>query len=99
MPCLAAAHGAVRIWYAADEFALLAGAGDCANRARSNAVLTSSVERGLAQLGMSGQTEIIVRGQIDYTLAIEGADRRLLVIEHAQLEMGTLGLKFVELIG
>ena len=48
---------------------------------------------------MSREPEIIVRSQVDYTLAIEGADRRLLVIEHAQLEMGTLGLKFVELIG
>ena len=38
-------------------------------------------------------------GEVDDLLAVEGADRRLLVVEHAQLEVGALLLEFVQLIG
>ncbi len=48
---------------------------------------------------MRGQAEIVIRREIDDLLAVEGADRGLLVIEHAQLEVGALLLEFVELIG
>ncbi len=48
---------------------------------------------------MRGQSQIIVRREIDDLLAVEGADRRLLVVEHAQLEVRALGLEFVELVG
>ena len=77
----------------------LHGAGDGAHRARSHAVFARGFERGLAQLGMRGQSEIIVRGEVDDFLAVEGADGRLLVVEHAQLEVRALGLEFVELVG
>ena len=56
-------------------------------------------ERGFAQLGMSGEAEVIVGGQVDDPLAVEGADRGLLVVEHAQLEVGALLLELVELVG
>ena len=48
---------------------------------------------------MRSQSQIIVRRQVDDLLAIESADRRLLVVEHAKLEVRALGLEFVELIG
>ena len=77
----------------------LHGAGDGAHRARSDAVFTRGFERGFAQLGMRGQAEIIVGGEVDDLLAVEGADRGLLVVEHAQLEVRAFGLEFVELVG
>ena len=48
---------------------------------------------------MRGQSEIIVRGEVDDLLAVERADRRLLVLEHAQLEVRAFGFEFVELVG
>src|SRR6266446_3373556 len=48
---------------------------------------------------MRREPEVIVRGEVDDSLAVKGADRRLLVIEHAQLEVRALGLEFFELIG
>ena len=77
----------------------LHGAGDGAHRARSDSVLARRFKRRFAQLGMRGQSEIIVRGEIDDFLAVERADRRLLVVEHAQLEVRAFGLEFVELVG
>jgi hypothetical protein len=77
----------------------LHGAGDGAHRARSDAVFARGFERRLAQFGMRRQPEVIVRGEVDDLLAVEGADRGLLVVEHAQLEVRALGLEFVELVG
>src|SRR5215468_3880483 len=48
---------------------------------------------------MRGQPEIIVRGEVDDLLAVEGALRRLLVLENAQAEMRALGFEFVDLVG
>ena len=48
---------------------------------------------------MRGQAEVIVRSQVDDLLAVEGADRGLLVVEHAQAEVGALGFELVELVG
>ncbi len=75
------------------------GAGDGAHRARSDAVLAGGFERGLAQLGMRGQAEVIVRGQVDDFLAVEGADRGLFIVEDAQAEVRALGFEIVELVG
>ena len=77
----------------------LHGAGDGAHRARAHAVLARGFQRRLAQLGMRGQAEIIVGREVDDLLAVEGADRRLLVFEHAQMEVGALLLELVELVG
>ena len=48
---------------------------------------------------MSGQAEIIIRGEVDDLLAVESADRRLLVVEHAQAEVRAFGLEIVQLVG
>ncbi len=56
-------------------------------------------KRRFAQLGMRGQSQVIVGGEIDDLLAVKRTDRRLLIIEHAELEMCALGFEFVELIG
>ena len=76
----------------------LHGARDCPDRAGADAILARGFECGLAQLGMSRQPKIIVRSQIDYALAIECADGRLLVIENAQFEMRSLDLQLIELV-
>jgi hypothetical protein len=52
-----------------------------------------------AELGMSGQSQVIVRGEIDYLFSIEGADGGRLVFEYAQLKVRTFDFKFVELVG
>ena len=76
----------------------LHGSSDGAHRARTNSILSRRFKRRLAQLGMSRQPKIIVRSQIDYALAIECADGRLLVIENAQFEMRSLDLQLIELV-
>src|SRR4029077_13524559 len=73
--------------------------GDSAHRSRSNSVFSGGFERGLAQLRMRGQAEVIVRRQVNDFLAVEGADRCLLIIEDAQAEMRALGLEIMELVG
>ena len=77
----------------------LHGAGNGAHGARSDSVFAGRFERGFAQFGMGGEAEVVVRGEIDDPLAVKGAERSLLVFEHAQLEVRALGLEFVELIG
>src|SRR5271169_364495 len=76
----------------------LHGPGNSAYRARSNSISSGGLERRLAQLGMSGQTQVIVRCQVDDFLAVKSADRRLLVVEHAQLEVRAFGPELVELV-
>jgi len=75
------------------------GAGDGADRACSHTVFAGGFEGGLAQLGMRGQAEVIIRSQIDDFLAVEGADCGLFIIEDAQAEVCALGLEIVELVG
>src|SRR5436853_3670200 len=48
---------------------------------------------------MRGQSQVIVRRQVDDALAVKGADRLLLVLEDAQFEIGALFLQVVELLG
>ena len=72
---------------------------DGADRTRPHAVLARRRECRLAQLGVSGQAEVVVGGEVDDLFAVEGALRGLLVLEHAQVEMSALGLKFVQLVG
>ena len=75
------------------------GAGDRAHRARPDAILACRLQRRLAQLGMGGQAEVVVGRKVDDRLAVEGANRRLLVFEHAQVEVRALLFEFVELVG
>ena len=53
-------------------------------------------QRRLNQLGMVGQAQVVVAGQVDHLFAVVVANRRLLVVEHAQLEVRALGAQFVE---
>ena len=48
---------------------------------------------------MVGQAEVVVAGQVDDLAAVVVANRRLLVVEHAELEVGALGAKVVEDLG
>ena len=48
---------------------------------------------------MRRQAEVVVRREVDDLRAVEGAHRRLLVVEHAQFEVGALLLQFVQLVG
>ena len=73
--------------------------GNSAHRARSDAVFARGFQRRLTQLWVRGQPQIIVRRQIDDFLAVKRADRRLLVLQHAQLEVRAFGFEFVELVG
>src|ERR1700730_5883452 len=75
------------------------GAGDGSHRTRSDAVLTRSLERRLAQLGMGGQAQIIIRGEVNDSHTVEAADRSLLVVDHPQAKVRASGLEIVELIG
>ena len=77
----------------------LHGAGNGAHRARAHTVFARSLKRRLAQLGMRGQPKIIIGGEIDDLLAVEGAHRLLFVFEDAQLEVGAFILQLVELVG
>src|SRR5271163_241259 len=43
--------------------------------------------RAASQFGMRGQSQVIVRGQVDDFLSVKGANRGLLIIEHTQLEV------------
>ena len=76
----------------------LHGSGDGAHRSGSDAVFARGFECGLAQLGMRGQSQIIVGSEIDDSFAVEGADGGLFVVEHAELEMRALGFEVVELV-
>ena len=60
------------------------GSGDSAHGARSYAILARGFEGGFAQLGMGGQTEVIVRSQIDYFAAVEAGFGRALRLQNAQ---------------
>src|SRR5262249_28259210 len=51
------------------------------------------------QLGMSGQSQVIVGGKVDHFPAVKGANWRLLVIQHPQAKMRALGFEIVQLLG
>ena len=50
----------------------------------------------LNQPGMVGQAQVVVAGQVDHLAAVVVANRRLLVVEHAELEVRAFGAKLVE---
>ena len=72
------------------------GAGDGAHGARAHAEGARGGQRGFNELGVVGQAEIVVAGEVDDLFAVVVADRGLLVVEHAQLEVGALGAEVVE---
>jgi hypothetical protein len=60
------------------------GAGDGADRARPHAISPDRLDRLLAQCRMRGQTEIVVRGEVDDGTVIDGGTRRLLSVENSE---------------
>ena len=72
------------------------GPGNRPHRARAHAELARRRQRRLNQLGMVGQPQVVVAGQVDHLAPVVVAHRRLLVIQNAQLEMGPLGPQFIE---
>ena len=75
------------------------GAGDGAHRARAHAERPRRGHRRLNQPWVVGQAKVVVAGQVDHLAAVVVAHRRLLVVEDAQLEVGSLGAQFVERCG
>ena len=69
------------------------GSRDGAHRAGADAELLDRVERGLLQLRMRRQAEIVVRRQIDDRLVIVGGVRFGLAFEDAQLSIQSLLLQ------
>ena len=62
----------------------------------SRAIASSAA---LAETRMRGQSEIVVRREIDDVVMIDGRRRLLLVVEHAQLAVEPLLLQGIELGG
>ena len=75
------------------------GAGDGAHRARAHAILLRRLQSGFAQLGVRCQPEVVVGSEVDDLLAVEGAHRPLLILQHTQLEVRAFLLQVVELVG
>ena len=72
------------------------GSGDGAHRARAHAEGSRGRDGGLNELGVVGQAQIVVAGQVDDLAAVVVAHRRLLIVEHAQIEVRALGAQLVE---
>ena len=66
------------------------GSGDGPHRAGADAKGARGGQGGLNQLGVVGQAEVVVAGQVDDLAAVVMADRSLLVVEDAKLEIGAL---------
>ncbi len=72
------------------------GPSNGAHRARAHAEGARGGNGRLNELGVVGQAKIVVAGQVDDLAAVVVADRRLLVIEHAEIEVRTLSAQLVE---
>ena len=72
------------------------GSGDGAHRARAHAEGPRGRDGRFNQLGVVGQAEIVVAGQVDHLAAVVVANRRLLVVEHAEIEVRALGAQLVK---
>ena len=51
-----------------------------------------------AELGVSGQPQVVVRRKVDDLAAVEARDRKLLGFEHAQFLVELLLAQFVEFV-
>ena len=71
------------------------GSGDGADGARAYSKRVCRGDGGLNELGMVGQAQVIVAGQVDDLAPVVMAHGRLLVVEHAQPEMRALGAEII----
>jgi hypothetical protein len=75
------------------------GAGDRPNGTRSSAEFLGCLHCGLHQLGMVGEAEVIVAGEVDHLAAIEAGDRLARRFEHAQALVSACFAPGLELLG
>ena len=71
-------------------------AGNRPHRTRPHAKRACRRDRRLNQLGMVGQAQIVVAGQVDHLAPVVVAHRRLLIVENAQFEVRSLRAQIVE---
>jgi hypothetical protein len=64
--------------------------------ARAHAQFPRRLQRRLDQLGVVGEAQIVVAGQVDHLPAVVVAHGGLLVVENPQFEMRSLGAQFVK---
>ena len=74
------------------------GARDRPHRSGPDAEEPDRFERALAQLGMGGQAEIVVRRQVDHGFVIDRRVSLLLAIENPQIAVKLLFLEGLELL-
>ena len=75
------------------------GAGDSADGAGAYAEFSGGGDGSFFEFGVVAETEVVVGGQINDSLAVVGADGGLLVVEFAQAEVSSALAKIVELGG
>ena len=74
------------------------GAGDGADRARTDAVLLHGLDGRFPQLGMGRQAEVIVGCEVDHLFAVKARLRGALRFQDAQALVGALAMQLFELI-
>src|ERR1017187_2000120 len=75
------------------------GSGDRPHRSGADSKGARSGDGGLNQPGVIGQAQVVVAGQVNHLAAVVVAHRGLLVVEDAELEIGTFGAEFIENCG
>ena len=60
------------------------GSGNGTHSARADAIASSGLDRGFAQLGMRSQAEIVIGGEINYVASVKSGLGRALRFQHTQ---------------
>jgi hypothetical protein len=74
----------------------LHGADDAADGAGANAPAADGFDGGAAELGMSGEAEIVVGAEVDDLFTVNHGDGLLFTFEDAQAGIEVLGLQVFE---
>ena len=74
------------------------GAGDGADGAGADAELAHGFDGGFAQLGMGGESEVVVGGEVDHLLAVEARFGGALRFQDAQALVGAFRAPLFELV-
>ena len=75
------------------------GAGDGADGSGAYAEFFGGGDGCFFEFGVVAETEVVVGGEVDDSLAVVGADRGLLIVELAQFEVGSALAEIIELGG
>src|SRR5262249_51169813 len=65
---------------------------------RAHTEVSSGLERRAAQFAVGGQTQIVVRAEVDHLLAVEVRDWLLFNFQYAQAEIKPLGFQVFEFV-